>query len=185
MGVDRVVHRLRERRATTAVVHDARAHVAGVGEPFGDVGRCRDAFAVEDAHRHQSHVPRHTGDADAVVARGADDAGDVRAVAQDVARVVVGIGRRRPARADHVPPVPVVDIAVVVVVDAVVLSPTAALAGIDPHVRREVGMVVRDAAVDDGDDDVGAAGRHVPRLRCVDVVARGARDRVHALPGVA
>ena len=60
----------------------------------------------------------------------------------------------------------------------------AVLAGVDPDVRREVGMGRVDAGVDDGDDDVGAAGGDRPRLGSVDVGVRRSRRPVHGLAGV-
>jgi hypothetical protein len=59
----------------------------------------------------------------------------------------------------------VVHVTVAVVVEAVARD----LTGIRPDVRREVGVVVVDPAVDDGDDDRGIADRDLPGLRCVDV----------------
>ena len=90
------------------------------------------------AHVHEPDVPVDAGDALAVVAGGADDAGDVGAVAAVVVRVVVGVasGRGRDA-ADEVPALPVVDVAVAVVVDAVgalvaAMRVRALLAGVVP-----------------------------------------------------
>src|SRR4051812_49774962 len=50
---------------------------------------------------------------------------------------------------DEVPPAPVVDVAVAVVVDAVRLAPAAGLAGIRRDLPGKVGMRERDAGVDD------------------------------------
>ena len=81
---------------------------------------------------------------EAVVADAGDGAGGVRAVAVVVHRVpAVG------SFASIVDAVDVVDVAVVVVVDAVAGN----LAGVAPHVRGEVGVVVVHAGVDVGDDD--------------------------------
>jgi len=59
----------------------------------------------------------------------------------------------------EVPAAPVVDIAVSVVVEAVRAAAGAVLPCVDPDVRGEVGMREVDARVDDGDDDIRAAGR--------------------------
>ena len=66
-------------------------------------------------------VPVDARDADAVVAERADRAGDVRAVAVVVDRVVVVV--------DEVPAAEVVDVAVAVVVDAVVRQPAQSRRG--------------------------------------------------------
>jgi hypothetical protein len=77
---------------------------------------------------------------------------------------------------EEVVAVDVVDEAVVVVINAV----AGDLAGVDPDVGGEVGMGVIDAGVDDGHDDVAAAGGAVPGLGCVDVGV----ERAAALSGV-
>src|SRR5262249_20320053 len=98
------------------------------------------AGGADELARHQLHVPIDAGDADAVVARRPDDAGDVGAVARVVHRVVVVVV--------EVPADYVVDVPVVVVVDAV--GPAATADG-----RREVGAV-DEAVVVDVDDLAGA-----------------------------
>src|SRR6185295_7602577 len=86
-----------------------------------------------------------------------DFAGDVRPVPGVVQRVAV-VGHRVHA-------VVIVDVPVAVVVDPVARR----LERVVPEVGRQVGVGGVDAAVDDGDDAVAAAGRHVPRLGGVDV----------------
>ena len=125
------------------------------------VGHVARAVGVEDPQRHHLARVRDADDADAVVADRGDRARDVRAVAVGVVGQVVVV--------DEVPAVHVVDVAVAVVVDAVARD----LARVRPDVGGEVGVVVLDPGVDDGDDDVGAAGRRVPGRLGVDVgVAR-------------
>ena len=79
--------------------------------PRGDVVDRAAAVGAEHADDHQPGAPGDAGDPDAVVAAGADDAGDVRAVAVLVGRVAVA--------GDEVVAVDVVDEAVAVVVDPV------------------------------------------------------------------
>ena len=67
---------------------------------------------------------------------------------------------------DEVPAVDVIDVAVVVVVDAV----SGDLAGICPDVVGKVGVVSVDAAVDNGDDDRSAGTGAIPGCGCVDAV---------------
>src|SRR5688500_10009185 len=81
-------------------------------------------------------APGDTGHAGAVVAPGADDAGDVRAVPVEVGRVGVLVG--------EVVAVDVVGEAVGVVVEAVARD----LAGVGPQVLGQVGMVELGAGVD-------------------------------------
>ena len=64
---------------------------------------------------------------------------------------------------DEVPAVDVVDVAVVVVVDAV----SGDLAGVCPDVVGKVGVVSVDAAVDDGDDDRSAGPGEIPGCGCM------------------
>ncbi len=122
-------------------------------------------------------VPRDAGHADAVVAARGDDPGDAGAVAEVVGGLVVAL--------DEVPPAPVVDVAVAVVVDAVVLAAAAGLARVAPQVRREVRLAEADARVHHGDLDVGRAGRAAPRVDGIDVGARDAGRVVDELAVVA
>jgi hypothetical protein len=98
-----------------------------------------------------------------------------------VVRVVVAV--------QEVPAAPVVDVAVAVVVDAVVRASGAVLAGVRPHGRRavppaEVRMGKVDARVDDADGHVDAGAGRRPRLERVDVRIRSAGGAVHDLTEV-
>ena len=115
-------------------------------------------------------------DADAVVAGRADRPGDVRAVAVVVDRVVVVV-RRSPSRASR-------RRSRCRRCRCRRAAAAAVLAGVDPHVGREVGVRVVDAGVDHRDRHTGAAGRDVPRLGGVDVGVRRAREAVDRLAGV-
>jgi hypothetical protein len=84
----------------------------------------------------------------------------------------------------EVPAAPVVDVAVAIVVEAVAATAGAVLAGIHPHVGREVGMGRVDAGVDDADHDVRKPRADVPGLRGVHVSVRKPRRTVHGLARV-
>ena len=140
--------------------------------------------AVEDLDRHQLR-PRGDADDAAPVGGGGDDPGDVRAVAVAVADVLARAGRR------EVDAVDVVDVAVAVVVDAVARD----LAEVGPDVRRQVGVIELDPAVDDRDRDARALrerpGVRAGRARCSGATAHcsswraspAARATAAATPG--
>ncbi len=115
------------------------------------------AAVVLEPQRQDRHLPGDAGDADAVVADGADDSRHVRAVAETVLGRVVHV--------DEIPASHVIDVAVCVVVHAV----AGDFAWIRPDVSREVGVGEIDPRIDDGDDDVPRPGRDLPGLGGVDV----------------
>ena len=147
---------------------EVAAHPRRVVDGGDGVARRSAAVAPEELEGHDRHGPVHARDTDAVVARGADRAGDVRAVPLVVEGVAVAVR--------EIPAVHVVDEAVAIIVDAVARH----LARVAPHVRGEVGMAVIDARVDHRDDDRAGPGRDIPGPCGVDV---GARDPT-GLPGV-
>ena len=155
--LDRVADRGRPGRAAEAAVDDVGVVGAGVVDRADDRAPRQGSGGVPRPHRHDRDVPVDARDVGGVVALGPDRPGDVRAVAVVVERRVVVL--------DEVPAAGVVDPAVAVVVDAVARD----LAGVRPDVVVQLGMVVGDAAVDDGDDDARAAGLRVPGLGRVDV----------------
>ena len=110
-AVQGVAEGLRKRRVAIAVVGDVGPHLHGVVEAPDGVARRAAAVGAEELQGHDLDVPVDAGDADAVVAHGADRAGDVRAVAVVVQRVAVVV--------DEVVAVDVIDEAVAVVVDPV------------------------------------------------------------------
>ena len=173
---DRVAQRLRVTAAGPGVVHHVGAVLGRVQHRADRVGGGARTLRIQELDRHDPHVPVHAGDAEAVVARRADRAGDVRAVAVVVHRVVVAV--------HEVPAAPVVDVAVVVVVDAVAAAAAAVLARVDPDLGAEVRMRPVDARVDHRHGHAGAARRHVPGLRRVDVGIRGPREALDRLAGV-
>ena len=170
-NVDHVLQRLREVGPTEARIDDPRAFANRVEDRRHD-RRGRAPVHVARPDRHQAGVPVDAGDTVAVVAARTDRAGHVRAMTGEIAGRVVGV--------DEIPATDVVDPPVAVVIDAV----SGDLAGIAPDVRRQVRMVVRDSAVDDGNRDRGAAGRRVPRLRRVDIGVRRPEDAVDQLTRV-
>ena len=174
--LDRGEHRLRELVAAPRVAEDRDALRPRVEDGADRVGRRPRPVGGEELERHDLRAPRDAGHPEAVVACGGDRSGDVRAVAVVVGRIVVAV--------HEVPPAPVVDVAVAVIVEAVRPAAGAVLARIDPDVLREVRMRDVDAGVDDGDHDVRAPGRDRPRFLRVDVRVGGARRVVHGLAGV-
>src|SRR5262249_53555584 len=111
-GVDQGrVHRFVVPVPDPAVVGDRDALGDGVVEGRHGAADGTMAGVVEEFQRGHLHEPVDARDADTVVAGGPDGAGDVRAVAVVVHRVVVVI--------DEVPADQVVHVAVAVVIDAV------------------------------------------------------------------
>ena len=121
---DRVGERLRVVAAGPRVVRHVGALLRGVQHGADRVRIRPGALGVEELDGHDPHVPVHAADSDAVVPGRADRAGDVRPVAVVVHRVVVIV--------HEVPAAPVVDVAVVVVVDPVRPAAAAVLARVDP-----------------------------------------------------
>src|SRR5262249_44576438 len=165
-GVDGVVKRLAVVAVAPAVVGDGGPVGDGVVEGGDGVGDAAAADAVEELQVHQLHFPVHAGDADAVVALGPDDAGDVGAVVVVVRGVVVVL--------DEVPADDVVDVAIAVLVGArrpaagaVGLVRKEEVASVDAAVVVEVGdlahaLVARVVEVAEGDQAV-AVGVDEPR----------------------
>ena len=158
---DGVGDRLAELRRTEASVDDVGAVVAGVLDGVDDVRVLEAPGRVRSPHRHDRYVPVDARDAGAVVAFGADRAGDVSAVAVEVERRVVVL--------DEVPAADVVNEPVAVVVGRV----PGRLVRVRPDVVVQVRVPVGDAAVDDGDHHPCVTGRLVPGRGCVDVLVRG------------
>ena len=121
------------------------------------------ALGVQDPHVDDLDLPAQSADAAVVVAAGADDPRDVRAVP-----VLVVAGA---ASGDDVHAVDVVDVAVAVVVEAVL-----GLLGVGPQVLLEIGMVELDARVEHR--DLRAVGQPVPGGGRVDVVVGALGERV-------
>jgi len=143
--------------AAPRVAHDVGAHHVGVVDRLDGGFRASVAVRAEELHRHDADVPRHTRDADTVVAHAADGARAVGAVTVVVHRIAVVV--------EEVVAVNVVNVTVAVIVHAIARD----LAGIGPYVLREVGVVVVDACIDDRDHNVGRPGLDVPRRGGVDV----------------
>ena len=131
--------------AAIGVVQNFRAVGDGVVNTDSGVGFESVAVAVEELEGHDADGPVDSGDAAVVVADGAEDAGDMSAVAVAVHGVAGGDA------GDDADAVDVVNVTVAVVINAVV----GGFAGVDPHVGGEVRVFVVNAGVNDGDDDVG------------------------------
>ena len=134
-------------------VDDVGAAGDGVIDAGGDVGHGAAAGRRKSFDRHELDLPRDPGDADVVIADGADRARDVRAVAA----VVGGVA------ADH-------DTAAADEVGAVAIIGGGGR-GIDPEIGGEVLMGEVQAGIHDGDDDVGRVADQVPRGEGLDVGA--------------
>ena len=130
-----------------AGVDDVRAVADGVVHAAGDVGDGAAAGGGENFHGHDLDFPRDAGDGEAVVADGADGAGDVGAVAVVVGGAA-GLGTVHEARAVGV---------------------AESRRRVAPEVGGDVLMVEVHAGIDDGDDDVGRIVNEIPRGGGLDV----------------
>ena len=145
-------------------LRDAGAVLAGVDEGLGKVALAGAAARVKDLARHQAHArlyravaAGHAGHADAVVVDGGYGAGHVGAVVVGINLAFVGA---------EVVAVDIVDITVAVIVLA---GLAVELGQVDVEVLAQVLVAGVDTAVDDGDDNVGRAGRDLPGVKEVDV----------------
>ena len=170
---ERGLQRTRAEVARERHVCDARSVAARVVHALHDRGG-RETHGIAGPERHDPHVLRDAGDTDAVVALGTDRARSVHpmAVVEDarVGRVVVRRERRNRSSLppDGVPTTRVVDIAVVVVVDAV----PGDLARVGPCDRPEVGIIEPVPGVDVCHHDRRIADRSIPRKNRVGVGTR-------------
>ena len=142
-----------------ACVHDFCAVEAGVIDAGDGVRGGAEAIDIEKFAGHNLDFPTNAGDAFAVVADGADDAGDVSAVAViigTIAGVVNGIEA-----------VNVINDSVPIVVDAVAGN----FGSVGPDVGREIFVSVTNASVDDGDDDPGGVIMSLPGNGGIDIAA--------------
>ena len=151
------------RRAAQAHVDDLCAVIDGIDDALDDVAAvaCAEQSA-QHPHGHDLAKGCHAGNADAVVLRGGNGAGHVRAVVSDVVRdVVLGRRQRKDAVAGEIPADRVIDVAIAVIVDVVAGN----FAGIPPKVVHEIRMIQIDAGVHHGHDYGGGAAGDVPGLR--------------------
>jgi len=109
---------------------------------------------------HDANVVVDSDDTDSVVPNCSDDARDVSAMPAIVERVIVIV--------EKVPPNRIVDVAVVVVVDAV----SRYLSVVRPDVVGEIFVPVVDTRIENGHHDIAASGGGRPGLECVDVGIR-------------
>src|SRR5207248_11168401 len=102
---------------------------------------------VEDLDVHYLHIPVDADHARKIITYGPDGAGRVRAVYPGNAVVYIGgIGVVK----IKVPSIIVVNVSIAVVIDAVVRY----LAGVRPHIGRQIGVRVTDARIDIGNNDI-------------------------------
>jgi len=162
--------------------HDiAEAHVDHPGpvvhrvdDGRGDVIFFEETPARAGAQIHHSAAVSESRHPDAIIGPGADDPRHRRPVAILIHRVVVGveivtaIGEVR--RIGEIPPPEVIDEAIAVIVEAIEVRGIHAsvvigiLAGIDPQVLPKLFVVIVDARVDDGNENVGRAALDIPGL---------------------
>mmetsp|Transcript_23819 Transcript_23819/g.67454 ORF Transcript_23819/g.67454 Transcript_23819/m.67454 type:complete len:1104 (-) Transcript_23819:34-3345(-) len=159
---DSNAHRGARAAATPRVARNLRTVRHGIIDGADGIGGTAGSRARQELQRHQPHAtPRHTTNAQAVVADARDGARAMRAMHVVVHRVAVVVG--------EVGAVDVVNVAVLVVVDAVVRD----LERVHPHLLLEILVRVVNASVDDCDGDALAdlARPDVPGLRRVNVEA--------------
>ena len=122
---------------------------------------------IDPLDSQQSHLPVHAGNADAVIPCRTDDPGDVGSVSV-VGRVIV---HRITTAIEHV----------------ITMSTGRAsvhASGIGPDVRSEIGMVVIDACVSDGNDNRTRTSRDVPGLPGRLVRSGHPRGSIHTLSAI-
>ena len=147
---------MRVGRAAPGSADDVGSIVHGIEDGWVKRGVHACAGVVQALHRHHLRIPGHANHADTVISHGRDGAGYVCAMTV-VIDGVVALLRVRVSRADEIPSAYVVNVTVVIVVNSVVGD----FACVYPHVGGDVGMVVIDAGVHDGDDNA-RAGTRVP-----------------------
>ncbi len=95
-------------------------------------GNAARAFVGQELQCHQLDIPVHTGNADTVVAHGADGTGDMGAVAAAVQRIVV-VGKEIPANQ-------IINAAIAILIDAIFPADIVQqIAGIDIAIAVEIG----------------------------------------------
>jgi len=125
--------------------------------PQRDVRVVGKATRLHHLDDHDATIPAHPGHADTVVGFGNSYAGDFGAVAVVIIDLI-GLG-------DEIPAVNVVNVAIVVVVDAIV----GCLARIAPQSANQIGMVNVDAGIQHGNDYCRRAGDDVPGSGCTNL----------------
>ena len=128
-----------------------------------------DPLAVQELEAHDAGEPVDAGDADAVVAHGANRARDMCAVEVIVERIARSGDRVEPVRAGGQVRLPA----------NVTLKPPG-----PTRIRGQVGMCVVDAGVDDADDGVARSEGAIPRCHRPDVGSRRAGYAIDGLAGI-
>ena len=153
--------------ASPTHINHAGTVISGVNDSGGGVIVLHARTAAEGepgANCHERAMPRHTGDADAVIRHRTGDTGDMCAVSGLIDRFIVAFNEiafsLHIRRVGEIPAMHIVNVTVAVVVKAVVRH----LAGVHPRLRRQIVVPIIDARIDDGDDDVRAALLNCPCL---------------------
>ncbi len=163
--VDDILLKLRSSLAAPAAVDDLRSHVRRVHNPLiagDDVSLPAGANVVigRTFDWENPALERDGGHADTVIRYRRCDPCNVRPVVVVICRrcgIVIPL-RALPSGPDEIPPMHIIRIAVVIVIDAI----ARCFAGVCPNVRREIRVVPIDTAVDDRNDDRRVAGRDIP-----------------------
>jgi len=170
-----VIQEAGDEDVSPAHVDDRRAVFDGIENGGGDVVFLTVSAGGEGAQVHHPAAGGGPGDAEAVAGHGGDDAaysgamphlvhriGIASAIIAAV-RIVRGIGK--------IVALHVIDETVAVVIHAVQVEgvgqavPVQILAGVDPEILLQVGVVIVDAGVDHADDDLAAAPSALPAGR--------------------
>ena len=135
----RLLHKVGLLRAAKGHIDHVRAHCIRIVDGLGNIARGERAGGLTGLDGHDLRAPREA-DAALAVAAHADDARHVRAVPVVVHRVA-----RLRAACGNIHAVVVIDIAVVVIVDAIARD----LARVDPHICRKILVRVVHAGIND------------------------------------
>ena len=132
---------------------------------------------------HEFHCVHDSGDAGTIVADCANCARNVGAVAGiapgGADRQVNRIHRLAVAGAKIVAE-DIIHKSIIIVIDAVIGN----FPRIPPHVGSQIRVIIGNAAIDDRDDHVGAAGGDIPGFWRIDINICCANCPVHGLPGI-
>ena len=155
--IDRKLHRTRIVSANPAII-------GYLGTHHGCIFQCAERMingtasgVVQKTQRHELGIPVDSGHPNFIVSRSGDRSGDVCAVPMAVQRVRITAGK--------IPPVDIVDVAIVIIVDAV----SRYFTGVGPDVVCKVGVGVVNSGIDHTDNNIGAPGLQIPGFWCVNI----------------
>src|SRR3989338_642096 len=167
MSLDGVKQGLRKASPTPAIVggddvYPPVLHELYILQARDRISGTAGAASVEELAGHELYSPVDPDDANAVIADRADSAGHVSSVVIVVHGIIIVI--------HFVDAVTIIHEAVAIIVQSVAVTIVAVL----EHIRREILVVVVDAGIDHGDNNITASRGDVPRLRRIDVRILGA-----------